>query len=295
MDIRQLRYFLAVAEAGTLTQAARSLFITQPALTVALKKLETDLHTQLFQRGADSRYELTRAGRLLYDEGSDIVARMQALEDRIRDAGAESRESIRVGLTVLFAMQFMSRISTFIATHRNVEVTLVQGGSRELQHALAAGELDVGLLSFPVIERDVSIELLPSGAGSYSVAVVMPADNPLASRESVTFADLREQRFCTLSDNFVLGNILAARCAQAGFEPDVAMVNDNWEVLLTAVPNLDAVCLLPAEFRQLSPVDGLAWVPLQDKANFFPIGIATHKTRERSTAVDEFVFAIRDA
>lgn len=293
MDLRQLRYFLAVADAGSLAQAARNLFVTQPTLTVALKKLEQDLHAPLFRHGSESRYELTAAGKLLYAEGGEIVAQLESLEDRIRALDSEPRHSIRVGLTVLFAMQFMRQISTFIATHRNVEVTLVQGGSRELQHELAQGNLDVGLLSFPIVDKDIVIEPLPVGAGSYAVSVVMRDDNALAGRDSVGFADLRHQSFCSLSEKYVLGNMLPARCSAAGFEPHVVFTNDNWEVLLTSVAELGSVCLLPAAFEELTTLEHLAWVPLQDKANSFAIGVATHRTRDRSVAVDDFIAAIR--
>jgi len=293
VDLRQLRYFIAISEARSLSQAARNVYVTQPTLTASLKKLEADLHTRLVVRTPGSELELTAAGRRLYDEGCRIVRQVDALVDEIRGMEDAAATHIRVGLTVLFAMQHMPSISEFIATHVGTEVTLVQSGSMELQKALVEDEIDVALVSYPVMERDISIEPLPDPAGSYSVSVVMKDDNPLAGREAVTFADLAEQRFCSLSDRFVLGRVLRRRSAEVGFTPDVVLSDDNWEVLIAAVRSLDAVVLMPASFERRTVLDGLVWVPLDDKANHFPIGIATHRTAERSGVVDEFIETIR--
>lgn len=295
VDLRQLRYFLAIADAGSIAQAARNLFVTQPTLVVSLKKLEADLQAPLFHRGATSHYRLTRAGQLLYERGRELSDSLEELEATIHQMGVEQRETLRIGITVLFAMQFMPSISSFIETHPSIDVTLTQGGSRELQGSLAKGDIDVGLLSFPIYEPDVAIEALACGVGSYNVAVVMLDSNPLAKRSSVTFADLHAQRFCTLSDKFVLGTILEQRCRAAGFEPDIAIVNDDWEVLLTAMENLNGVCLIPSGLRSFSAQKNLAWVPLDDKINVLPIGFATPRNRDLSHAAEAFITTMRQA
>ncbi|STD06492.1 Cyn operon transcriptional activator [Dermatophilus congolensis] len=293
MDIRQLRYFLAVSERKSLSSAARNLYVTQPTLTVAMKKLETDVRARLFVRTPGSGYELTEAGRRLYEEGSEIVRRVDAVVDEIRAMGQQSRPQLRVGLTVLFAVQHMPAISAFIAGHTDVEVTLVQSGSMQLQKALVADEIDVAIVSHPIVEPEITVLSLPEGAGSYRVSAVMRSDNPLAGRESVTFAQLRSERFCALSERFVLGRVLRSRAAEVGFTPAVVLQDDSWEVLLNAVRSLNAVALLPSEVEKMSVVEGLSWVPLDDKANRFPIGIATHGAAQRNGVVDEFVTMIR--
>lgn len=292
MDLRQLKYFVAIVDAGSFGAAARSLRVTQPALTASVQKLEADLGTQLLQR-RDRGVSPTSAGQALYDEGRPLLEDFDALEERIRSHGRDDAEEIRVGLTVLFSMQFMGCIARFISSHRNVAVTLVQDGSPELQQRLAAGEIDVGVLSFPMLEKGITMDVLPGEMGGYDVAVVMREDNPLASREKVGFADLVDESWSALSDHFVLGRLLPERMQALHRQANVAFTNDDWEVLLASVANLGSVCLLPAEFEPLTTRTGLAWVPLDDKANRFDVGIATRQGQEFSPALAEFVAALR--
>lgn len=292
MDLRQLRYFLAIAEAGSIAQAARNLFVTQPTLVVSLKKLEANLQTSLFHRGSTSHYQLTPAGQLLYERGRVLSDNLEELETTIRHMGVKEHQELRIGITVLFAMQFMQSISSFIENHPAIDVTLIQGGSRELQGLLAKGDIDVGLLSFPIYETTITMDSLASGLGSYTVAVVMPNSNPLATRSSVRFTDLSDQHFCTLSEKFVLGTILKQRCRCAGFEPIIAIVSDDWDILLTAVENLNGVCLLPAELAQFSGHKNLSWVRLEDKFDVLPIGFATPSPRPSAPA-EAFIASMR--
>lgn len=291
MDIRQLRYFLAVAEHGSFTGAAKTLLVTQPTLTLAVQKLETQLGTKLLRRSA-SGLQLTNAGQTLYDEGQELLERLDSLEARIM-SGTQERQSVRVGITVLFSTRMMQRIGHYISTHPHVALTLVQDGSRELQRQLVDGSIDVGVLSFPRYESALTLEPLSGELAHYDIAVVMRRDHPLARRKVVTFADLQGSRFSTFSDRFVLGQMLPERTRAAGYAPDVAFANDDWEVLLSSVETLGSVCLLPAGFETLSTHVGLAWVPLDDKARRFAIGVATVQDADVSPAVAEFVAELR--
>lgn len=292
VELRQLKYFVAIADARSFTTAAKTLMVTQPTLTMAMKKLEGELNTRLFHQG-ERGHQLTETGQLLYEEGTRILAEVGALEERIRDWGVEHPQNLRIGLTVLFSMQLMDRLALFMATHRDVELTIIQDGSLALQRRLAEGDIDVGILSFPKTAKEIEIQPLTGPHSSYRVAVVVRVDNPLADRPRLTFTDLAGQRFSSFPPRFVLGNMLAERCQHAGFSPDVAFVNDDWDVLLTSVKSLGSVCLIPSEFENFSRHEGLVWIPLEDKANNFPIGIATRKGAEITPALDEFVEILR--
>ncbi|MGL5405634.1 MAG: LysR family transcriptional regulator [Propionibacteriaceae bacterium] len=292
MDLRQLRYFLTIADARSFTAAAKTLMVTQPTLTMSMKKLESSLGTPLFYQGSQG-IQLTSSGQLLYDEGSRIIDEFIILEQRIRGREEDPRETLRIGITVLFSMQLMHRLASFMAKHKNVELTLIQNGSRELQRQLAAGELDLGVLSFPKIERSISIDPLPDPYGSYSVSVVMRNDNPLSNSKTLTFSDLKDQVFCTLPNSFVLGDMLVKRCLAAGFTPKYVFTNDDWEVLLSNVRATGSICLLPSAFSRLSAYRDISWIPLDDKANSFSIGIATRQNTPLTPTMGAFIKIIK--
>ncbi|GAB2318790.1 LysR family transcriptional regulator [Alkalibacterium sp. s-m-22] len=293
MDIKQLKYFIEIANTKNLSQAARNLFVTQPTLSFTIKKLESELNTHLFNPH-DKSFNLTRSGKLLYKKGTQIVNDFDDLVHKIQHMKTDIKETIRLGLTILFAVQYMEQISSFIATHQNVDLIITQNGSRKIQTMLANDELDIGLVSFPNTQSNaISIEALNTSTKGYSVHVVMPETNPLADAEELTFIDLKNQRFSTLNENFMLGQMLLERSRHLGFEPDIVMYHDDLQVLLYSLQTLDSICLLPIEYRSIGSLDGLKWIPLKDKNDYFSIGIALKKGKAPTKAIEELIAEIK--
>lgn len=218
MDIRQLTYFIAVAEAKNYSRAAKSLFVTQPTLSQSIKKLEAELNTILFLQNG-RQLALTEAGEILYEKGQLLMTNVNQMVTEIQQLNQEKKEGIRVGLTSLFAIQFMKQISTFMATHSNVEVSLIQDGSRKLQELLAKGKIDIGLLSFPSTRNDITIEPLQTSTKGYKVSIVMPKSHPLATLPEIELNDLRDYKVASLNEHYMLGEMLPRKCRALGFDP----------------------------------------------------------------------------
>lgn len=294
MEIRQLKYFLAIAEAKNYSRAAESLFVTQPTLTLSMQKLEKEFNTKLFSQSS-SGLELTDAGLFLYENGSEIVEAYDSLINHMHTQKNQVKESIYIGLTVLSAMQFMKQISQFIVDNHDVEVRLIQTGSRKLQEMLVNREIDFGILSFPLVES--SIELLPlknTTIEGYNVSVVMPISNPLSQKESLSFKDLSEQTFISLSRDYMLGNLTVEKSFKYNFNQQIVFIENDWKVLLHSLENFNAVVLLPSEFKEFDDTPNLSWVPLADKTNYFPIGIARRKDMVVNDIYHKFIEAIQN-
>lgn len=149
MDIQKLKYFIEIADAKNISQAARNLFVTQPTLSLSLKKMEQELNMPLFVHEHEP-FQLTLPGKMLYEKGKKIVHSFDELMDEMRTMQQHSpKQSIRLGLTTLFSLQFMEQISQFIATHPDVELNIRHEGSNKLQHLLANNLIDIALVSFP--------------------------------------------------------------------------------------------------------------------------------------------------
>ncbi|EHI69702.1 transcriptional regulator, LysR family [Streptococcus ictaluri 707-05] len=256
MDIRQLTYFIAVAETKNYSRAAKSLFVTQPTLSQTIKKLEVELNTLLFKQSG-RQILLTEAGEILYEKGQVLVDDFNQIVSDIQQLNQEKKEIIRVGLTSLFAIQFMKQISTFMATHSNVEVSLIQDGSRKLQELLSQGEIDIGLLSFPSIRKDITIEPLQTSTQGYKVSIVLPKSHQLAKQPFLKLSDLKGFKIASLNDHYMLGEMLPRKCRALGFEPEIVFKHNDWEVLLHSLHDLMAVTILPSEFETLTQVNDL--------------------------------------
>lgn len=293
MEIRQLKYFLAIAETRNYSRAAKSLFVTQPTLTLSMQKLEKEFDTKLFHQSNDG-LQLTDAGLFLYENARELVEEFDALEMHMHKQNKQPKKMIRVGLTVLSAIQFMKQISNFIATHHDVEVRLIQSGSKDLQHMLANEEIDFGILSFPRVEPNIEmIPLEKTTTKGYNVSVVMPKTNPLAERNSLSFKDLTKEMFISLSDKFMLGMLTEKKSYELGFHDRIVFIEDDWKVILHSLETFDAVAILPTEFKDFDTTPNLAWVPLADKSNYYPIGIARRKDMPFSETYSQFIKEIQ--
>ncbi|WP_238842667.1 LysR family transcriptional regulator [Vagococcus hydrophili] len=297
LNIQQLKYFIEIANTRNLSAAARNLFVTQPTLSLALKKMEGDLRTTLFTH-TDKPFQLTKTGLYLYEHGQTLVTDFDQLIADIHlmdDESSHSKKKIKLGITTLFSMQFMKEISLFLSSHPHIDLIIKQDGSPYLQQMLMDDEIDIGLISFPNLYPDkISIEALETSTRGYHVYVVMPDDNPLAQKSVLTFKDLKGQRFSSLTTNFMLGRLLLDRSSNFGFEPNIVLHNDDLQVLLHSLRKNDSICILPIEYQEVGKSDGLSWIPLKDKYDYFPIGIALKRDAHITNDIKDFIEIIKD-
>lgn len=292
MDIKQLKYFMTVAETKNYSHAAKHLFVTQPTLSQSIKKLETELNAPLFSQSG-RHLHLTQAGQVLYERGRKLVNYFDQTVAAIQRLHQGEKESIRIGLTSLFAIQFMKEISTFIATHSTIEVVLIQDGSRRLQELLLEGRIDLGLLSFPSLDPSITIEPLTTSTQGYKVSVVMPTTHPLATLDQISLKDLEGCQISSLNEHYMLGEMLPRRCQALGFQPNIVFKHNDWEVILHSLQALEALTILPSEFQNLSQLEDLVWKPLQDKNDFYPIGIAYRQDTVFTPAMEQFLAILK--
>lgn len=294
MNIQLIRYFIEIANTRNISLAARNLFVTQPTLSMALKKMESDLNTTLFVH-TEVPFQLTDTGRVLYERGQLVV---QQFDDLMTDINAMTHQSkkeiIKLGMTTLFSVQFMSEISDFLTANPHVSLVTQQGGSYHLQQKLVDKEIDIGVLSFPNYHaNELTFEALETTTHGYHVYVVLPETNPLSKKSELTFKDLKEQRFSSLSTNFMIGRLLLDRAKVFNFNPNIVLINDDLQVLIHSLKKNQSICLLPIEYKEVGKSDGLVWVPLNDKFNFYPIAIATRKNFDRTDAMNLLAESIR--
>ncbi|MEU4931530.1 LysR family transcriptional regulator [Streptomyces yokosukanensis] len=186
MDLRLLRYFVAVAEERHFGRAAVRLHMTQPPLTRAVKRLEADLGTTLLDRSTTG-VTLTSAGSALYDEARALLA--QAERARARVAAAAGVGSIAIGTlgdSVERAGFGTSLATTFRRRHPDVEVRVIEADLTDPTVGLRAGRVDVAVTRAPFDDTGISVRVIRSEP----VGVVLRSDDPLAGRDVLRIADL---------------------------------------------------------------------------------------------------------
>lgn len=187
MDIRVLKYFLAVAREASITRAAEQLHMSQPPLSRQLKELEDELGKQLLVRGS-RRVKLTEEGMILRRRAEEIINLMEKTEAEIMTASDEVSGWICIGGGETEGMRLLAKVLKGMHDdYPNLRLHLVSGNAEEITAELERGMLDFGLLLEPVDLTDYDFIRLPV---TDHWGVLMRSDEPLASKKSISPEDL---------------------------------------------------------------------------------------------------------
>ena len=218
MDLALLESLIAVAEAGTITAAAERIHLSQSALSRRLQLLEAELGADLFVRGR-SGAELTEVGRQAVEHSRAIAGRWQQLRRDVDDYLGLERGSLRVGGGAT-ATSFLLPpvIARFQAAHPGVRIYVKEAGSHEVAAGVAAGDVELGIVTLPVAARDLDVDEL------FVDRIVLAArpDHPLARRR-VLPSDLTGQPFVAFEAGSAIRQLIDGALASAGVEAEVTM------------------------------------------------------------------------
>jgi LysR family transcriptional activator of glutamate synthase operon len=225
MELRQLRYLVALADERHFTRAAARQRVAQPALSQQLRRLEAEVGLELVRR-TTRRVELTDAGDVLVRRARRALAEVDAAQAELAD-----RVGVRAGRIVVGAMQSLGPfdlaglVGAFVAQHPGVELTIREDVSDPLLAMLEADAVDVAFLS---LAADFDREALEAHTLLVEPLVaVMATTHRLAQRRRLKLADLRDERFITYREGAGLRRILLAAARDAGFAPQLAFETNN--------------------------------------------------------------------
>jgi DNA-binding transcriptional LysR family regulator len=273
MELRQLRYFVAVAQEQNFTRAAERLGIKQPPLSAQIRRLESDMGAALFRRSSRG-VSLTPAGKLLFDEAQAILEQIEHAKQGVKRRARGETGELRLGFAG--GSYFNPVVHAIIRDHRaeypKVALSPVQTNSAMLTAMVEAGEVDVAFVrSFGRDdEGPVALELLLEE----ELCVVLPADHGLAGRAPLALAALSKERFLMFPRrlNVAVNERVLAACRRAGFKPEVALeVSDAVSMVALAAAGF-GVALVPRSLSQVQ-VGNVDFLPLSD-APTLPISLA---------------------
>jgi DNA-binding transcriptional LysR family regulator len=228
MELKQLRYFLYVAEEKSLLSASKRLYISHQALSKVIQGLEQELNTQLFFRSR-SGVELTPAGIGLLDNALQVVTDADALRARFDTVNDSAKKTLRFGITYGLLDFFpVNMVLEFEQRYPEWTLSIIEDTDKNIEQDILSDRLDIGCISGLSINGALECQLI---ARSKAI-LAMHRDNPLSQLENLRLIDLFDQVFLTTSSDNYMVKALADACKAVGFSPQVGYQTTNRELVV---------------------------------------------------------------
>lgn len=218
MDLRQLRYFVAIAEEGGISPAARRLHMAQPPLSQQLKQLEQELNVQLVERGNRS-VRLTDAGTILKARAEQILSMADSAKREIQDYNNGLTGTLVLGAVSSSGLP-SEAVNTFHTRYPGVLFEIHEGNTFQMLEYMKRGRIELGIVRTPFN----SVQLECRYADSEPMMAAFTGEDPFPGRDSINIADLRGHPLIIYRR---FEQLVREACGEAGFEPLVCCTSDD--------------------------------------------------------------------
>jgi len=242
MDLKHLTYFVAVAEAGSFTQAARKLHVTQPSLSKMVRLLEEDLGAQLIDRSS-KQIELTDAGVSILRSAKQIIQSFEDMSSELEEVVTLKKGTLRLGIPPMVGGYFLPLIiEKFLTHYPQIRLQVIEQGGKSLEQDILQGELDFSMVILPV--KDVErYHVLP--CINENLQLVVHADHKLAGQSMIEMKQLETEHFIMFRKDFTIHHLIKEHCEAAGFEPKIVFESSQWDFMTEMIAAKYGVTLLP--------------------------------------------------
>lgn len=299
MDSRDLEYVTAIARTGSFSQSARLLFISQPALSQYIRRLEKNLGVTLFYRSR-SKVELTPAGAYYVKKGEAILRQMQELEQTIRHWQQADQQQLSIGVSQFYGKWFLTPylqgIQKLLPGYR---IQIVDGESRQLELQMVQRKLDFAIFPEPVIHKE--IRFLPLGTEEILFAFSKENQEAMALLSQAFhdgFLDLRHYQdfpFVLPKEGLKMHKAALKICRHLGFQPQSVYSSENLDTVYSLINHNYGVGFLPDVIaRNYNPqTNHVRFFHFRSRNNHRTIGLAFREDFPRQELAAKLFQAIK--
>lgn len=258
MDLKQLRYFTEIVDAGSVRQAGERVNISQPALTIAVQNLETELGVSLFSRTGRNLIP-TKEGLYFYRHARALLAQSDRLKVDMRALKTLDKAEIKIAAPVMIASTVLAKpMAAFMREHPGVHIQFVQKGGPEVERALLQGEIDIGFLSRPPQSANVTAHKICRR----EIQAFVNPQHKLASAHSISWLELLEHPIATLPKDYVLHQSIKKKAAFYQTGADIVFESDVLGLIVQLLQCNPMVGILLEGVSDMAP--GLASLSIHD-------------------------------
>lgn len=286
LELRQLRYFVEVAEREHISDAAEHLHVAQSAISRQIANLEEELGASLFER-IGRNVKLTPIGRIFLEHTIVALKAIDFAVKQVEEHLDPKKGTIKIGFpTSLASYMLPTVISAFKREYPDVSFQLRQGSYKYLIEAVKNRELNLAFLG-PLPQKDELIE--PTILFSENISALLPANHPLSKEKSIKLIELRDEDFVLFPEGYILHKVAVDACKSVGFLPRITSEGEDMDALKGLVAAGIGVCLLPESAFYDSTPRFTVKVPI-DSPNFRrTVGIISPINRDLAPSEQVFL------
>jgi DNA-binding transcriptional LysR family regulator len=233
VDIRQLRFFVEIVRYANFTKAAEHLHIAQPAVSMAIKKLEEELDLVLFNR-QEKKVSLTAEGEIFLGHAQKILDEVKEAELEMGELRGLSKGEVRVGIPpMLGAYFFPNIIRDFVKRYPNLRLSVYGEGTWRIQKMIGQGELDMGVIAGGPTPDPLEVRRFLRE----EVVVCVPAGHPFAGRKGVTFAEFARQPLVFYKEGYYLRELITDVLKDGGTTANIIFETNLFSLIKSLVRN----------------------------------------------------------
>jgi LysR family hydrogen peroxide-inducible transcriptional activator len=290
MEFNQLRYLLAVAKNGSFSRAAIDCYVSQPALSEQIQKLEHEVGKVLFDR-RHRKIVPTAEGKVLIEQANRILEQVKEAKLQVQGSNGTASGTVTIGILPTIAPYFVPQIlKTFSKACPLVQIMVHEDLTAHLLHMVDAGELDFGIASLPIKENSFEIERL----FTEELLLALPARHRLAKKPSIRVEDLSSEGFILMKEGHCLSDQVLVFCHRHDFRPRIVMRSGQVGTILALVKSRLGMSLIPRMAKD-TRIKGVVYRSLEDPRPTRTIVVFWRSKRTQNKAVQEFLKHLRQA
>ncbi|WP_150284566.1 LysR family transcriptional regulator [Rummeliibacillus sp. TYF-LIM-RU47] len=258
MELRELKYFIAVVKNKSFTKAAEDLHVTQPTLSKVVKSLESEFDAALFYR-YPRHIELTDVGEIVYAQALKMLSIVEELDTALEDVLQMKKGTIKIGMPPLIGILYLPKLlKGFQERYPHISIELVERGANIIKELVADGVLDIGFVMLPADEND--FQVIPFA--SQDLMLIINKSHHLAGSKEISLRELANERMLLFSQDFTLHDRIKQECEQAGFAPQIAYESSQWDIISQMVEYNLGVAMFPKSFAEKINQEKVKAIPI---------------------------------
>jgi DNA-binding transcriptional LysR family regulator len=240
LESKSLRHFIAVAQFGSFTQAAKALHIAQPALSISIKKLEQTLELVLFRRGEKS-ITLTEEGKVLFEHAKRIAQQFEDAQLAMNELKGLDKGEVRLGAPSMMGCYFFPQVvMAFKSQFPNLKLTIIDAGTASIRKMLLNGELDIGVINHQNVPEDLETDHLLSS----EMLAVVGKEHPLANQASISYQEFFAQELIMFKSGYFHRDFIDATSQKYQLDSKIEFETNLLPMILSIVKQEFAITAL---------------------------------------------------